>query len=65
METLMPDRLDDELHAVDADRWAETAHSMPMAHGWRDIAAGYRVLADFFADAQLSQRWRQEKREED
>ena len=48
----MADWLDYELHAIEADTHAETAYRVSIAHSWRDIARGYRQLADFVADAQ-------------
>ena len=50
----MTDRLDYELRAIEADNYAETAHRVSIAHSWRDIARGYRMLADFIAAAQTS-----------
>jgi hypothetical protein len=50
-QTGMADRFDYELRALEADSQAETAHRVSIAHGWRDIARGYRMLADFIADA--------------
>jgi len=50
----MPDRFDYELRAIEADRHAETTHSVSAAAHWRDIARGYRLLADFVADAQAA-----------
>jgi hypothetical protein len=52
----MSDRLDYELRAIEADNLAETAHRVSIAHSWRDIAQGYRMLADFIADAQAAQQ---------
>lgn len=48
----LPDRFDYELRAIEADRHAETTHNVSMADGWRDIARGYRLLADFVAHEQ-------------
>ena len=42
---------DYEERAAEAGRFAETAQSAPMAQGWRDIATGYRMLAELVADA--------------
>ena len=50
--------LDYELRALEADSQAETAHRVSIAHGWRDIARGYRMLADFIADAQAADQRR-------
>ena len=55
----MADRLDYELRAIEADNQAEraeTAHRVSIAHGWRDIARGYRMLGDFIADAQAARQ---------
>lgn len=52
----MVDRLDYELRAIEADNRAETAHRISIAHSWRDIACGYRMLADFIADAQAARQ---------
>jgi hypothetical protein len=54
----MADRLDYELRAIEADNQAETAHRMPIGHSWRDIASGYRLLADFLAHEQAAYRQR-------
>ena len=54
----MADRFDYELRALEADSQAETAHRVSIAHGWRDIARGYRMLADFIADAQAADQRR-------
>ena len=48
----MADRMHFETLAAEADRSAETALSFPMAQGWRDIAQGYRRLAEFMAAAE-------------
>ena len=50
------DRLDYELHAIEADTHAETASRVSIARSWRDIARGYRQLADFLADAQAARQ---------
>ena len=50
------DRFDCELHAIEADTHAETAYRVSIAHSWRDIARGYRQLADFVADAQAARQ---------
>ena len=52
----MANRLDYELRALEADSQAETAHRVSIAHGWRDIARGYRMLADFIADEQAARQ---------
>ncbi len=50
----MTDLPDYEARAAEADRLAESAVSCPMAQGWRDIATGYRLLAQFVAASQSS-----------
>ena len=57
----MADRLDYELHAIEADTYAETACRVSIAHSWRDIAGGYRMLSDFIADAQAADQRRDAK----
>ena len=57
----MADRLDYELHAIEADTYAETACRVSIAHSWRDIAGGYRMLSDFIADAQAADQRRDTK----
>ena len=57
----MADRLDYELHAIEADTYAETACRVSIAHSWRDIACGYRMLSDFIADAQAADQCRDAK----
>jgi hypothetical protein len=52
----MVDRLDYELRAIEADHQAETAQRVSIAHSWRDIAQGYRMLSDFIADAQAARQ---------
>ena len=61
-QTGMADRFDYELRALEADSQAETAHRVSIAHGWRDIARGYRMLADFIADAQAADQRRDDNR---
>lgn len=51
----MKDRFDCELLAIEADIHAETAARFSVAQSWRDIAQGYRMLADFVAEAQSAQ----------
>jgi hypothetical protein len=41
---------------MEADNLAETAHRVSIAHNWRDIARGYRLLSDFIADAQAARQ---------
>jgi len=53
----MADRLDYELHAIEAD----TSCRVSIAHSWRDIAGGYRMLSDFIADAQAADQRRDAK----
>ena len=57
----MADRLDYELHAIEADTYAESACRVSIAHSWRDIAGGYRMLSDFIADAQAADQRRDAK----
>ena len=61
-QTGMVDRFDYELRALEADSLAETAHRVSIAHGWHDIARGYRMLADFIADAQAADQRRDDNR---
>ena len=58
----MADRFDYELRALEADSLAETAHRVSIAHGWHDLARGYRMLADFIADAQAADQRRDDNR---
>jgi hypothetical protein len=51
----MPDRLDCELRAIEAERHAETASTQSLAQNWRDIAHGFRLLSAFLAEAHPSQ----------
>ena len=53
--------MDYELHAIEADTYAETACRVSIAHSWRDIAGGYRMLSDFIADAQAADQRRDAK----
>jgi hypothetical protein len=48
----MPDRLDYELRAIEADNRAETTLDATAADHWRSVANGYRLLADFIAHEQ-------------
>jgi hypothetical protein len=57
----MADRLDYELLAIVADTYAETACRGSIAHSWRDIAGGYRMLSDFIADASAADQCRDAK----
>jgi hypothetical protein len=50
----MADRLDYELRAMEADSRAESAPRISLARNWHDIAYGYRLLADFTADAKAT-----------
>jgi hypothetical protein len=50
------DRFDYELRAIEADRRAETTLSVAAAHNWRDIASGYRLLADFVTEEQVARQ---------
>jgi hypothetical protein len=50
------DRFDCELRALEAENHAESAPQFSIAQNWRDIAQGYRLLADFVAHAQANHR---------
>ena len=56
----MADRFDFELRALEADSHAEVARRVPLAENWRDIARGYRMLSDFLAHEQATQRHREQ-----
>jgi len=48
--------LDCELRAIEAENHAQSASQFSIARNWRDIAQGYRLLADFVANAQANYR---------
>ena len=56
----MVELFDYELRALEADSHAELARRVPLAENWRDIARGYRMLSDFLAHEQATQRHREQ-----
>ena len=57
----MADRLDYELRAMRRILTQRPRADSPIAHSWRDIAGGYRMLSDFIADAQAADQRRDAK----